>query len=413
MVLSEFVRKLGTIGKSLITILITSFCFIILGLLAFQEGEEFQVNTHVEGRQVNPIIAMNKKGNFVIIWDSSGQDGSAEGIFAQRFNKKGKAIGSEFQVNTYTRSSYPKAAGAMDEKGNFVVAWTGYDGQANGIFAQRFNRKGKAIGPEFQVNTYPSSSYPGPSVAMDRRGNFVIAWTGGDGQSAGVFAQRFNRRGEAVGFEFPVNTYTYDNQYYPSVAMDKKGNFVITWESWYQDGSYSGISAQRFNKSGKAIGSEFQVNTFTDYIQERPAVAMDKKGNFIIAWMSDGQDGSNFGIFAQRFNKKGKAIGPEFQVNTYFDHAQGSPAVAMDEKGNFVIVWDSLGQDGYGGGIFAQMYDRKGAAIGPEFQVNTYYESHQGFPAIAMDKRGNFVIAWESLDQDGSDYGIFAKRFIN
>ena len=88
-------------------------------------------------------------------------------------------------------------------------------------------------------------------------------------------------------------------------------------------------------------GEEFQVNTYISLDQERPAVAMDKKGNFVITWQSDGQDGSESGIFAQRFDKEGLAIGPEFQVNTYTESDQTFPAVAMDKKGNFVITWQS------------------------------------------------------------------------
>ena len=51
--------------------------------------------------------------------------------------------------------------------------------------------------------------------------------------------------------------------------------------------------------------------------------------------------------------------GEEFQVNTYFSSAQDHPAVAMDEKGNFVITWESEGQDGDGMGVFAKMYKNK------------------------------------------------------
>src|SRR5262245_37811447 len=37
--------------------------------------------------------------------------------------------------------------------------------------------------------------------------------------------------------------------------------------------------------------------------------------------------------------------GPEFQVNTYTANGQSLPAVAADGNGNFVVVWQSSGQD--------------------------------------------------------------------
>jgi hypothetical protein len=103
--------------------------------------------------------------------------------------------------------------------------------------------------------------------------------------------------------EFQVNTYTTESQKMPDVAMDGKGNFVITWTSWEQDGYWGGIFAQRFNKNGKPIGPEFQVNTYTESLQMYPAVAMDEKGNFVITWESYGQDGSKEGVYAKMFKK--------------------------------------------------------------------------------------------------------------
>jgi len=392
------------------------FCLIIHGLLAFQAGEEFQVNTYTDENQLDSTIAMDKKGNFVITWASCwGQDGSGYGIFAQRFNKQGKAIGPEFQVNTYTDGDQWDPAIAMDKKGNFVITWSSLhqDSSGVGIFAQRFNKRGKAIGPEFQVNTYFVDYQVCPAIAMDKKGNYVITWHSyeQDGSYYGIFAQRFSKQGIALGSEFQVNTYTYGEQILPAIAMDDKGNFVIAWESWGV--AESQIFVQRYNKRGKAIGPEFQVDTYTLGQPRFPAIAMDKKGNFVITWENSDWGALERGIFAQRFNSRGKAIGSEFQVNTYTDCSQSIPAIAMDDKGNFVITWENSNQDGSSGGIFAQRFNSREKAIGPEFQVNTYSDGSQWNSAIAMDKKGNFVITWTSKDQDGSGQGIFAKRFKN
>ena len=49
--------------------------------------------------------------------------------------------------------------------------------------------------------------------------------------------------------------------------------------------------------------------------------------------------------------------------------------------------------------------------LGNEFQVNTYTPNNQLFPAVAADSDGNFVVAWQSEGQDGSSNGVFAQRF--
>lgn len=117
--------------------------------------------------------------------------------------------------------------------------------------------------------------------------------------------------------EIPVNTYTTNPQYAPSVAIDADGDFIVAWTSLGQDGSYGGIYAQRYNALGVAQGAEFKVNTTTASSQFEPAVAIDNDGDFVVTWTSSGQDGDGNGVYAQRYNASGIAQGAEFRVNTH------------------------------------------------------------------------------------------------
>src|SRR5262249_3180368 len=65
----------------------------------------------------------------------------------------------------------------------------------------------------------------------------------------GVYAQRYDPQGQPVGGEFRVNTTTASDQLYPAVAAVAQGNFVVTWMSLNQDGSGWGIYAQRYQAS--------------------------------------------------------------------------------------------------------------------------------------------------------------------
>ena len=61
---------------------------------------------------------------------------------------------------------------------------------------------------------------------------------------------------------------TTTNQRYSSVAALNDGGFVVTWSSWVQDGSDFGIYGQRFDAAGSAVGIEFQINTTTSGEQQ-------------------------------------------------------------------------------------------------------------------------------------------------
>jgi hypothetical protein len=82
---------------------------------------------------------------------------------------------------------------------------------------------------------------------------------------------------------------------------------------------------------------------------------MDSAGDFVVVWESP-HDGGLIGVFGQRFASTGAPLGTEFLVNTYTTADQSGPGVASDSAGRFVVVWRSGGQDGSGGGVFAQRY---------------------------------------------------------
>jgi hypothetical protein len=139
---------------------------------------------------------------------------------------------------------------------------------------------------------------------------------------------------------------------------------------------------------------------------------MDGAGDFVVTWYNANQDGDGNGVFAERFAAAGTASGAIFQVNTYTTNNQSEPTVAMDANGDFVITWRSNNQGGSGYGIFAQRYTAAGVARGTEFQVSAHLTPGQSFPHVAMDADGsNFVAVWASYGQDGSSYGVYARRF--
>jgi hypothetical protein len=85
--------------------------------------------------------------------------------------------------------------------------------------------------------------------------------------------------------------------------------------------------------------------------------------------------------------------------------------VAADSAGDFVVVWASYLQDGSGFGAFGQRYASTGAALGPEFRVNTYTTASQNGPIVAADPAGDFVVVWSSVGQDGSVVGVYGQRY--
>ena len=340
-------------------------------------GAQFQVNTYTTKAQKQPAVAADAQGNFVVVWRSYGAvaDASGSSVQGQRYAANGTPIGGQFQVNSFTTSYQDYPAVAEDALGNFVVAWesgAAGNGDSDGVSvqAQRYAVSGAAQGGQFLVNAYTTGHQRSPDVAADGQGNFLIAWhsfgsIGGDISTTSAQARRYTGSGAPLGAQFQVNSYITNSQNLPAVAADALGNFVLAWES---DGSAgadtSGLSVQarRFDSSGVAAGGDFQVNVFTTDWQRLADVAMDSQGGFVVVWESFAAvgDTSSRSVHARRYLANGTPREAEFQVNTYTTNYQVRPAVASDARGNFVVVWHSLGSSGTdtsAQSVRAQRYD--------------------------------------------------------
>ncbi len=377
---------------------------------------EFQANIHTSNKQENPAIAMEAEGNFVVVWNSYLQDGSSNGVFGRCFDSNCTPLSEEFQINIETSSNIEtgsnqrEASVAMDAAGNFVVTWYGpgiVEEDKEDIFARRFDPNGQPLGSEFRVNSYTNDRQLYPGVAMDNDGGFVIVWESmniPEQDNKAICGQLYDSFGSSIGPEFVINDEPSVCRY-PDVAMETEGNFAMVW---MQEKSSNSIIARLYNADGTAKTEPFEVSTIKFSSVTRPSIAMARNGHFVVTWDGDPKLAGQDDIHARCYNFDGTAIGEQFIVNTTIEGPQQNPHVAMNNRGRFVIVWDSkIDPNINERDIFAQRYYNSGRPIGGEFQVNTFMVDDQKRPAVTMGQNRKFVMAWQSYGQDGSGYGVF------
>ena len=450
----------------------------------FVGAEDTAVNTFQSSSQTRPAVAMDADGDFIVVWESDNQDGEYYGIFGQLFDKDGVKQGPEFQVNSETAYSQLRPDVAMDEDGDFVITWQSnlQDGDNNGIFYKRYDKSGVAIDiSDVQANITTDNRQYEPTVAMDADGDFVIAWTSngqeGSYNGEGVYFNRFTNQGVRLSSQdIHANIHVPGSQNQPSVAIDDDGDFTIVWRSYNQDDYEGGIFMRRFTRNCDPIdeAADFQVAKFANVDQSRPAIAMDADGdvvitfesgykygntqdgdgtgiigvhfekvnpvlnesedryantttasnqknpdvstdgvgNYVVVWDSENETDDDFrGVYGQLFNKNSEPIGSQFHINEYTNENQDNPAVAMDIDGDFVVVWESYNQDTYYETVMARRFDKNANPKDSEFQVNTHFQQNQFRPDVATDADGNFVVTWESDQQDGDGAGVYARLF--
>ena len=264
---------------------------------------------------------------------------------------------------------------------------------------------------------------------MDDEGDFVVAWSSSDGNSYGIFARNFEAGSETGPSEFLVNQSIAENQSDPDVAMDADGDFTITWSSKYFSFSPGGpptfipsliidvdVFARSFPAGSSSGASEFQVNDDLVNSSNSPAIGMDDEGNFTIAWLNATGDIAPVpsAVRAKSF-AAGDDPGEEFAVAANEgSQSFNSPALAMDGEGDFTITWvqTELG-DPILIPVMAQQYAAGATVPSSEFQVNVYTTTTQSFSSVAMDADGDLVITWTT---DGThplayDGGILGRLY--
>ncbi|OQW33699.1 MAG: hypothetical protein A4C66_04015, partial [Nitrospira sp. HN-bin3] len=379
-------------------------------------GNEYRVNTTTAGDQWAyywsvRTVALAQDGSYVQVWiDTGGADGSQYGIYGQRYDSNGTAVGGQFLVNTTTTLKQDDASVAMAPDGSFVVLWDGPgDGNGTGVFGQRFAADGSRIGGEFQVNTSTASNQQYPELDFAADGSFVTTWVTQSGGPARTYFQRFDASGNKVGGEVVLNTGSSSDQILDSLHVKADGSFIVTWTEG--TGVAAEVYGQLYDANTNPVSSAFQINQYTTGVQQYSIVRADANGNFVVVWESQGQDGSGNGVYMRRFAADGTALGNEVAVTTQTAGDQYGPVLAMDRYGNFVVAWgDSNAADGSGDSIWMQRFDASGNKVGVSMQVNQSTAGYQGWPVIDMNDDGRLVVAWEGSGS-GDDYGVYARRY--
>jgi Ca2+-binding RTX toxin-like protein len=382
-----------------------------------------------------PSVAALVGGGWIVSWApyDSRDYYSYSPVFAQRYGTSGAAVGEEFRVNTsrFGLGSDPSVAALAN--GGWIAAWQSRDSRffSHDIDARRYGLDGIALSADFPINKDVLDDQLAPSVAALADGGWIVVWhtlsiSYGIPAESDIYAKRYRADGAAVGTVFQVNRSFYD--VYPSapssaasVAALSDGGWIVGWQSQGQDGSGFGVYAQRYGADGAVGGARFRVNTHVDEDQFNLSVAALGDGGWIVAWQSQGQDGSGAGIYAQRYGADSAAAGAEFRVNSETHGDQENPSVAALSDGGWIVAWQSQGQDGFGSGIYSQRYRADGAAGGAEFRVNGYTNGDQEQPSVVALADGGWVISWflslvvpvrqPSDVQPGWYSGIYQQRY--
>jgi len=318
---------------------------VIDGVAGYTPGSVSLVNADSDGDQNSQSVTALSDGGYVIVFTDWSKDGSSAGIFARRFNASGQAVGSEFRVNTTTlyRQDYPFVSATAD--GGFVVAWYSnhnggnyYSGGDADLYVQRYDSSGNAVGGETKLSYTSNSQDYNPQIAGLANGGYVITWYAQDsGNTPDVAAQAYDANGNTVGSTFVVNTYTSNNQTGSTITALADGGYIITWDGY--GAANTGVPltyGQRFDSSHLRVGSNFVIS---NYQSSGTSVTELRDGGFVVSFTAYVPSVGQWGLYFQRFDAAGVAVGTETRVSPLNESGHQSPNIVSLNGGGFIVVW--------------------------------------------------------------------------
>ncbi|MBQ9395126.1 MAG: metallophosphoesterase [Proteobacteria bacterium] len=337
-------------------------------------GKQFTINTTTEGNQLSPDVAMDNNGNFVVVW-TDDHDGNGVGqIYMRGFDDAGNERFKVATVNTESKGHQDNPEIAMAPDGRFVVVWED-ESETSGkpqIFVRGFKADGKESFAQFNVSGAPKGTRKSPDVAMASDGSFVVTWAddGDDNGSYQVVAKAFNADGTAKGGAFTVNTVSTRQQLNPSIGMNAKGTYFIAYEDNSVDKKLYAINVRGFNKDNKQIFADQPVHAAST-TQSSPTICVNGDGNAVVGWFGTGErkkDGDKYDspelqrktIKLKEGNYVISSVGNVTAIGYTKDDTNAidkMPDVACANSGRHVFVWSERLDKGKASEIYGRGYN--------------------------------------------------------
>ncbi|MBE0435075.1 MAG: hypothetical protein IBX56_04650, partial [Methylomicrobium sp.] len=403
-------------------------------------SQETLVNTLTAGVENASAVLAYPDGGFINFWQGS------DGYYFRKFDTNVRGIGVEQRILSGVGEG-ANVRPALFSDDSIVLAWSAPDADGSGIYVQLFDADGKPASNKFRGNDTITDDQGLPALAVLQNDRFVVAWSssnqgdslqngvsmGGTPNQTGVFSQLFDKRGNPLGWETKVSDSGGSDAFVTALAG---GDYVIGYEGINTVTEQMQFFAKRFDNYGEfkgyltandsgVVNATFETTNgeagnpdFNELASEQkfPTATQLNNGNIVVVWQAPRDaydipdqdlDEHDFSIVARIYSANGQALTDEIHVNTFTTYDQTHPSIAALADGGFVVVWQSILQDGSYWGVYGQRFNAVGTKIGTEFQAQATVHDSQQQPTVIGLSDGGFVVSWEAEYQDGHQQGVF------
>lgn len=260
------------------------------------------------------------------VWSGHSTTSTSPGIDGEVRTADGELAGARLRVSDDEISSLPShPAVAGDGLGTFLVAWQD-DADADGRFevhARWVVGDGKGgestLSKELVLSPRDGLDHVGPSVAIDREGQGLVAWTrkGGDGETLPLRSLVYTfleQDGDTEVHE--IVTPAPVSRWSPQAAARSSDGFALSWVERAGPSESRNLLVQQLDATGGLLGEPQQVNqTDADLLRNLRAY-YSASDDLTLEWDVLGGTAGD-AVYARSFDGLLRAISLETLVRSY------------------------------------------------------------------------------------------------
>jgi hypothetical protein len=342
-------------------------------------------------------------GTYLISVSASGPASTRQTNVRLTVNDATRA--ASLPVNVSQSAGFTTMAGPprIDSSGTIHVVYdddtqnvTGWD-----ILYRRSADRGLTWSPPLRVSASGAVATNGV-LALDASGNPYIAFTSQNGSTGEIWLTRSTDHG--LSFQTPVRVSTAGrNADFPAVAVDAKGNVVVAFIDQDSSNSLLVLNAIRSVDAGATFGTVQRLAGENSINPLQPlSLAFDSKGAAYLAWTTD----TSGGITASTCRMAIAPSGTTFSVKkTISDTTEDAfaPRIAVDKSDALYVTFYNR----YLNADFSfnrEVMVMKSTDGGTTFSTPVNVSNNDGqsyFPSVVPDARGGVSVVWE--DDSGND----------
>lgn len=341
-------------------------------------------------------VVMDELGNATVVWRQNERSPHAEGVGANRFDRRTARWGQARFIDDGKHSTTCPSL-AVDGRGNTVAVWEQERtfGWPHDVHAARFDIGADVwYAPEL-VGQSDSEGMLCPVVGLDSTGNGSAVWLESKSTSGHSIHQSLFRGG-AWRSPSKLQDELCGNPGYPQVAVEPGGNTTVMWAEI--DGRHTGLYLRTMDSEGRSSIPDVVLSSYPCYA---PTLAIDPWGSAAaVAWIAPG--GSSARVHVAFRNQPG-GVWREEPLSDIIPAASLTPAVAVG-RNSAVLMWRQGADDV---DIFASRRDANGTWQTParlDGEAWTYT-----VPRVALDGHGNVIATWQKGSTEASR--VVAARY--